>query len=79
MTSPEDEVLRNIKRNWQKKEHTVDNFVETVEEVREGPSKRTMAKAEKAEVPNGPGLMSGVQKCIEGMSPPVQTRELLKL
>ena len=62
----------------------MDNFVDIVEEVREGPSKRQVAKATKEEAAENSfkdqhPLFTGIQKCDLGNSPATQTRELLNL
>lgn len=82
MTSPEDEMLRNRKRQRHGKEQTEDNFVESVEEIRVTQTKPHSASKAEKKVEENPqqvsGLMSGVQKCDMGMSPEVLTRELAK-
>ena len=74
-------MLRNRKRR-QGKEQTEDNFVESVEEIRDTQVKpHSASKAEKKAEDKQQevnGLMSGMQKCDMGMSPEVQTRELAK-
>jgi hypothetical protein len=63
-------VLRNIKKGRAGKEQTVDNFVETVEQIHDMNPKQPPQKEEHK-------TFADITKCDMGNSPEVQARELL--
>ena len=76
-------MLVNRKKGWQNKEHTTDNFVDSVSGIREPDKKQPKmesapmeAKKESAEPSK---FLSGMKTCNLGQSPEVQPRELLNI
>lgn len=69
----------NIKKRMHGKEQTIDEFVESVAEIRENVDGMPGAhQGESNQGTTGATGMSGMKKCDLGMSPEIQTRELAK-
>ncbi len=85
LTSPEDEMLaKRKKEGWHGKQHTIDNFVESVAEIHEPPKKSPASKGGEGEgkkeaAAGESSKLLGMKTCNIGQSPEVQPRELLNL